>query len=117
VSRHSAFFTEIAPGSRAPLGTRIELLAAIPSIIYGIWGSCIRAVYGRAAAADRHRRPYSDFGARLRANGTGIFTAGFILLVMIIPFIASVMRATFEDIVPPVLKESATVRRDQWEVV
>lgn len=117
------FLTELAPTwLRRPLGIAIELLAGIPSIIYGMWGLFIFA----PLFAD-HVQPwfidnFSDlpligFLFRGAPQGIGVLTAGIILSVMIIPFIASVMRDVFE-VVPGVLKESAyAVGATTWEVV
>jgi phosphate transport system permease protein len=117
------FLTEMCPPAlKRPLGTAVELLAAVPSIIYGMWGLFVFAPF----FAD-HIQPFLAatvgnlwlIGALFRgpANGLGILTAGIILAVMVIPFIASVMRDVFE-IVPPVLKESAYgIGCTTWEVV
>ena len=117
------FLTEMCPASlKRPLGTAVELLAAIPSIIYGMWGLFVFApLFGD------HVQPLLTatvgqvpvIGALFQGapNGIGILTAGIILSVMIIPFVASVMRDVFE-IVPPVLKESAYgIGATTWEVV
>lgn len=117
------FLTELSPiWMRRPLGTAIELLAAIPSIIYGMWGlfvfAPVFATYVQPALT-------STLGAVPLAGslfqgppiGIGILTAGLILAIMVIPFIASVMRDVF-DIVPAVLKESAyALGSTTWEVV
>ena len=117
------FLTELSPvWLRRPLGTAIELLAAIPSIIYGMWG-----LFVFAPVFARHVQPplISTFGElpvigrffEGPAMGIGILTAGIILAIMIIPFIASVMRDVFE-VVPGVLKESAyALGSTTWEVV
>ena len=117
------FLTEICPAwLRRPLGTAVELLAGVPSIIYGMWGLFVFA----PLFAD-HVQPLlkSTLGqlpiiGQLFSGptmGIGILTAGLILAVMIIPFIASVMRDVFE-IVPAVLKESAYgLGCTRWEVV
>jgi phosphate transport system permease protein len=117
------FLTEMAPAAlKRPLGTAVELLAAIPSIIYGMWGLFVFApLFGD------HVQPLLNatlggipvIGALFQGppNGIGVLTAGIILSVMIIPFIASVMRDVFE-VVPPVLKESAYgLGATTWEVV
>jgi phosphate transport system permease protein len=117
------FLTELSPPwLRRPLGTAIELLAAIPSIIYGMWGLFVFApVFGD------HVEPLLSstlgtlpvVGALFRGvpTGIGILTAGIILAIMVIPFIASVMRDVFE-IVPAVLKESSyALGSTTWEVV
>ncbi len=117
------FLTEICPvWLRRPMGTAVELLAGVPSIIYGMWGLFVFA----PLFAD-HVQPFLKsaighipFLAPLVAGpmmGIGILAAGLILAIMIIPFIASVMRDVFE-IVPAVLKESAYgLGCTKWEVV
>jgi phosphate transport system permease protein len=117
------FLTEMCPVAlKRPLGTAVELLAAVPSIIYGIWGLFIFAPlfgdYVQPLLTNTLGR-IPAVGALFQGapNGIGILSAGFILSVMIIPFIASVMRDVFE-IVPAVLKESAyAVGSTTWEVV
>ncbi len=117
------FLTEMCPVVlKRPLGTAVELLAAIPSIIYGIWGLFIFApLFGDYVqpflTQTLGRVPLIGELFQGAPNGIGIFTAGFILSVMVIPFIASVMRDVFE-VVPPVLKESAYgLGATTWEVV
>jgi phosphate transport system permease protein len=115
--------TEFAPRwSRRPLRIAIELLAGIPSIIYGMWGLFIFAPYMAA-----HIQPWMiDKLGNLPVIGMffegvplgiGVLTAGIILGIMIIPFIASVMRDVFE-IVPDLLKEAAYgLGATTWEVI
>ncbi len=117
------FLTEMCPVAlKRPLGTAVELLAAIPSIIYGIWGLFIFApLFGDYVQPlltnTLGRIPIVGALFQGSPNGIGILTAGFILSVMVIPFIAAVMRDVFE-IVPAVLKESAyAVGSTTWEVV
>ena len=119
----SVFLTEICPTVlRRPLGTAIEILAAVPSIIYGMFGLFIFAplfadYIQPALAATLGQIP--GFGILFSGafNGIGILCAGLILAMMVLPFIASVMRDVFE-IVPPVLKESAYgIGCTTWEVV
>jgi len=117
------FLTEMAPAAlKRPLGTAVELLAAIPSIIYGMWGLFVFApLFGDHVqpllTATLGRIPLVGALFQGPPNGIGVMTAGIILSVMIIPFIASVMRDVFE-IVPPVLKESAYgLGATTWEVV
>src|SRR5437667_6229957 len=121
------FITELCPNwLKRPLSTMIELLAAIPSIIYGIWGLFVLAPF-----IQEHVEPLliDTLGAipgigLLFAGppyGIGVLTAGFILAVMVLPFISSIMRDVFET-VPPVLKEStyalgATTTEVVWKVV
>jgi len=117
------FLTETCPRPlRRPLGTAIELLAGVPSIIYGIWGLFIFAPF-----VQPHVRPglislFSDVPvlSSLFAGppyGIGLMTAGFILAIMVLPFIASISRDVFET-VPPVLKEAATgIGCTTWEMM
>jgi len=106
------FLTELCPPwAKRPIGTLVELLAAIPSIIYGIWGLFVLAPVLQLTV-----QPFlvDTFGqipllGVLFAGpplGLGILTAGFILAVMVLPFIAAVSRDVFQT-VPPVLRESA----------
>jgi phosphate transport system permease protein len=117
------FLTELSPAwLKRPLGIAIELLAGIPSIIYGMWGLFVFA----PIFAD-HVQPWlikylgqlAIIGPLFSGTpqGIGMLTAGIILAIMVIPFIASVMRDVFE-IVPPLLKESAYgLGATTWEVV
>ena len=112
------FLTESCPvWMRRPLGTAIELLAGVPSIIYGFWGLFIFA-----PMIQEYVQPWmiNWLGAPFFVGpplGLGVFTAGLVLALMIIPFIASVMRDVFET-VPSVLKESAYgIGCTRWEVV
>jgi phosphate transport system permease protein len=117
------FLTETCPvWLRRPLGTAVELLAAVPSIIYGMFGLFIFAPlfaeYGQPALQSTlGQMPLIGplFGGAM--NGIGILAAGLVLAFMILPFIAAVMRDVFE-IVPPILRESAYgVGCTTWEVV
>jgi len=117
------FLTELAPiWLRRPLGTAIEMLAAIPSIIYGMWGLFVFVPLFQQYVQPIFIGLFS--GIPILKNlfagppmGIGLFTAGLILSVMIIPFIAAVMRDVFEQ-VPPMLKESAYgLGSTTWEVV
>ncbi|HJV49899.1 MAG TPA: phosphate ABC transporter permease subunit PstC [Noviherbaspirillum sp.] len=117
------FLTEICPtGLRRPLGTAVELLAGVPSIIYGMWGLFIFApLFGDTIQPllNKTLGQLPVIGQLFKGPmmGIGIMTAGLILAVMIIPFISSVMRDVFE-IVPAVLKESAYgLGCTRWEVV
>ena len=107
---------------RRPLGTAIELLAAVPSIIYGMFGLFIFAplfadYVQPALAGTLGQIPGIGILFTGAFNGIGILAAGLILAMMILPFIASVMRDVFE-IVPPILKESAYgIGCTTWEVV
>jgi phosphate transport system permease protein len=116
------FLTELSPRFlRIPLGIAIELLAAIPSIIYGMWGLFVFAPF---FAKNIHPWLVTNLGSwPIVGNffqgpplGIGMFTAGMILAIMVIPFISSVMRDVFEA-VPPLLKESAYgLGATTWEV-
>ncbi len=117
------FLTETCPSwLRRPLGTAIELLAGIPSIVYGIWGLFVFA----PLFADHVQPPLQAWLGDLPVIGgwfagppigLGILTASIVLAMMVIPFIASVMRDVFET-VPHVLKESAYgMGCTTWEVV
>ncbi len=119
----AVFLTETCPlWLRRPLGTAIELLAAVPSIIYGMFGLFIFAPlfakYGQPALQSTlGQMPVIGplFGGAM--NGIGLLAAGIILAFMILPFIAAVMRDVFE-IVPPILRESAYgLGCTTWEVV
>jgi phosphate transport system permease protein len=117
------FLTEMSPGwLKRPLGVAIELLAGVPSIVYGMWGL---TVFGPILATYVEQPLQRVFGnvpvlGTLFSGppvGIGILCAGIILAIMIIPFIASVMRDVFE-VTPPMLKESAYgLGSTTWEVV
>jgi phosphate transport system permease protein len=119
----AVFLTETCPvWLRRPLGTAIELLAAVPSIIYGMFGLFVFA----PVFADYLQVPLQSvlggmplvgwlFGGA--TNGLGIMAAGIILAFMVLPFVAAVMRDVFE-ITPPILRESAYgLGCTTWEVV
>jgi phosphate transport system permease protein len=117
------FLTEMCPPwLKRPLGTAIELLAGIPSIIYGMWGLFVFAPIFRDYAEPwiiSHLGVLPLIGYLFHGPplGIGMLTAGLILSIMVIPFIASVMRDVFE-VVPPLLKESAYgLGATTWEVV
>jgi phosphate transport system permease protein len=119
----AVFLTETCPiHLRRPLGTAVELLAAVPSIIYGMFGLFIFAplfaeYIQPALAGTLGQIPGLHYLFTGAFNGIGILCAGLILAMMVLPFIASVMRDVFE-IVPPVLKESAYgMGCTTWEVV
>jgi phosphate transport system permease protein len=117
------FLTELSPAwLKRPLGTAIELLAAVPSIVYGMWGLL---VFGPVLAQYVQTPLQKAFagvpylGALVSGPpvGIGLLSAGIILAIMIIPFIAAVMRDVFE-VTPPLLKESAYgLGATTWEVV
>jgi phosphate transport system permease protein len=117
------FLTELSPAwLKRPLGTAIELLAAIPSIVYGMWGLL---VFGPILST-YVQIPLQQLLGNVPVLGSmvsgppvgiGILSAGIILAIMIIPFIASVMRDVFE-VTPPMLKESAYgLGSTTWEVM
>jgi len=117
------YLTELAPvWLRRPVGTAVELLAAVPSIIYGMWGFFIIAPafaqYVQPTIIDTvGELPLIGFLFQGPPFGTGIFTAAFILAIMILPFIAATMRDVFNQ-VPPVYKESAYgLGATTWEVM
>ena len=117
------FLTERSPSwLKRPLGTAIELLAAVPSIVYGMWGLLvfgpILAKYVQEPLQNAFKGiPYLETLVSGPPVGIGILSAGIILAIMIIPFIASVMRDVFE-VTPPMLKESAYgLGSTTWEVV
>lgn len=117
------FLTEICPNwLKRPLGTSVELLAGVPSIIYGMWGMFVFAPF-----MSDHIQPLLQntlgnvpvIGELFQGPmmGIGMLTAGIILSIMIIPFIAAVMRDVFETC-PAVLKESAyAIGCTKWEVM
>jgi len=117
------FLTEICPNRlRRSIGIAVELLAGIPSIIYGIWGLFVFAPWFQA-----HLQPFliDNFANVPVLNqlfagppyGVGLLTAGLILSIMVLPFITSITREVFET-VPPVLKEAAYgIGCTRWEVM
>jgi phosphate transport system permease protein len=117
------YLTEIAPTwLRRPVGTAIELLAAVPSIIYGMWGFFVivpvMSEHIQPLLTDSvGELPWVGFLFQGAPFGTGILTASLVLAVMVIPFIAATMRDVFMT-VPPVFKESAYgVGCTTWEVM
>ncbi len=117
------FITELAPSwLRRPVSTSVELLAAIPSIIYGMWGLFVFAPLFADKAQPwitSHLGKLPLIGGIFQGPpiGIGVFTAGLILAIMVIPFVTSVMRDVF-DVVPIVLKESAYgIGCTTWEVM
>ena len=117
------FLTELCPrGLRRPVGVAIELLAAVPSIIFGIWG-----LFVLAPLLQRHVQPWliahlgpvPGIGRLFQGPpfGIGVLSAGLVLAIMVLPFIAAVMRDVF-DTVPDVLKESGyALGATTWEVI
>jgi phosphate transport system permease protein len=119
----SIFLTELCPAwLKRPVGVAVELLAAVPSIIFGIWG-----MFVFAPILQRHVQPWlienlgplPGIGLLFQGPpfGIGILTASLVLAIMVLPFIASVMRDVFET-VPDVLRESAYgLGATTWEVI
>ncbi len=121
------FLTELCPPLlKRPIGVAVELLAAVPSIIFGIWG-----LFVLAPVLQRHVQPWliahlghvAYVGNLFKGPpfGIGVLTAGVVLAIMVLPFIAATMRDVF-DTVPPMLKESgyglgATTWEVMWNVV
>lgn len=117
------FLTELSPAwLRRPLGTAIEMLAAIPSIIYGMWGLFVFVPLFQTYVQPALISLFAGMPVlgQIFAGppfGIGVFTAGLILSIMVIPFITAVMRDVFE-LVPPMLKESAYgLGSTTWEVM
>ena len=117
------FLTELSPAwLKRPLGTAIELLAAVPSIVYGMWGLLVFSPVLSTYVQQPLQAAFGDvpFLGTLFSGapvGIGILSAGIILAIMIIPFIAAVMRDVFE-VTPTLLKESAYgLGATTWEVV
>jgi phosphate transport system permease protein len=119
----AVFLSELCPAPlRAPIGIAIELLAGIPSIIYGIWGLFVFAPFLQATLQPALINVFADvpglsslFGGP--PYGIGMLTAGLVLAIMVLPFIASVSRDVFAS-TPAVLKEAAYgVGSTTWEVV
>jgi len=117
------FLTELSPRwLKRPLGTAIELLAAVPSIVYGMWGLMVFGPLLATYVQQPLQKLLADvpyLGALVSGPpvGIGVLAAGIILAIMIIPFIAAVMRDVFE-VTPPMLKESAyALGSTTWEVM
>jgi phosphate transport system permease protein len=117
------FLTELCPmWLRRPIGIAIELLAGIPSIIYGIWGLFVFAPFLQRTLQPALIDAFDNVPILSRLfegppYGIGILTASLILAIMVLPFITSISRDVFEA-VPPVLREAAYgVGCTTWEVV
>jgi phosphate transport system permease protein len=117
------FLTELCPAwLKRPIGIAVELLAAVPSIIFGIWGLFVLAPvlqrYIQPWLID-HLGPVPGVGRLFQGPpfGIGVLTAGVVLAIMVLPFIAATMRDVF-DTVPPMLKESGYgLGATTWEVI
>jgi phosphate transport system permease protein len=117
------FLTELCPPwLKRPIGVAVELLAAVPSIIFGIWG-----LFVLAPLLQRHVQPWLiEYAGAIPGigklfmgppYGIGVLTAGFVLAIMVLPFIAATMRDVF-DTVPAMLKESGYgLGATTWEVI
>ncbi len=119
----AVFLTELCPHNlRRPIGIAVELLAGIPSIIYGIWGMFILAPFLQAHIEPAIIAAFAGIPGLSAVfagppYGIGIATAGLILAIMILPLISSISRDVF-DTVPPVLKEAAFgIGCTRWEVM
>ena len=117
------FLTELCPRRlRRPVGVAIELLAAVPSIIFGIWGLFVLAPLLQRHVQPwliAHAGPLPGIGRLFQGPpfGIGVLSAGLVLAIMVLPFIAAVMRDVFET-VPDVLKESGyALGATTWEVI
>jgi phosphate transport system permease protein len=117
------FLTELAPAwLRSPVGTAVELLAAVPSIIYGMWGffelaPILSRTVQPALSNTLGHVPLIAPVFKAQAGNSSIFTAAVVLAVMVVPFIAATMRDVFQT-VPPMFKESAFgVGCTKWEVM
>ena len=117
------FLTELSPSwLKRPLGTAIELLAAVPSIVYGMWGLLVFSPVLARFVQQPLQATFAGIpvlGGLVSGPpvGIGILSAGIILAIMIIPFIAAVMRDVFE-VTPGLLKESAyALGSTTWEVM
>ena len=117
------FLTEMSPGwLKRPLGIAIELLAAVPSIVYGMWGLLVFSPILSTWVQQPLQKllkgvPVLETLVSGAPVGIGLLSAGIILAIMIIPYIAAVMRDVFE-VTPPMLKESAYgLGATTWEVV
>ncbi len=117
------FLTELCPPLlKRPIGVAVELLAAVPSIIFGIWGLFVLAPVLQLHVQPwliEHVGPLPGIGKLFLGPpySIGILTAGFVLAIMVLPFIAATMRDVF-DTVPPMLKESGYgLGATTWEVI
>lgn len=117
------FLTDIAPRwSRGPIGIAIELLAAIPSIIYGMWGLFVFAPFMAAHVEPwlgDHLGNAAIVGALFSGPpiGIGMLTAGIVLGIMVIPFIASVAREVFSAVPAPLRESAVALGSTRWEIL
>jgi len=117
------FLTEIAPRwSRSPIGIAVELLAAIPSIIYGMWGLFVFAPFMGAHVEPwltEHLGEWPLIGPLFSGPpiGIGMLTAGIVLGIMILPFIAAVARDVFAAVPAPLKESAVALGSTRWEVL
>jgi phosphate transport system permease protein len=117
------FLTDIAPRwSRGPIGTAVELLAAIPSIIYGMWGLFVFAPFMAAHVEPRLSEwlgPVPVVGALFTGPpiGIGLLTASVVLGIMVIPFITAVARDVFNAVPPPLKEAAVALGSTRWEIL
>jgi len=117
------FLTDIAPRwSRAPIAIAIELLAAIPSIIYGMWGLFMFAPFMAAHVEpwlSDHLGSKAIIGALFSGPpiGIGMLTAGIVLGIMVIPFIAAVAREVFSAVPAPLRESAVALGSTRWEIL
>ena len=117
------FLTEIAPRwSRGPIGIAVELLAAVPSIIYGMWGLFVFAPFMGANVEPwltEHLGDWPVLGPLFNGPpiGIGMLTAGIVLGIMVIPFIAAVARDVFAEVPPPLKEAAVALGSTRWEVL
>ena len=117
------FLTDIAPRwSRAPIAVAIELLAAIPSIIYGMWGLFVFAPFMAVHVEpwlNDHLGNKALIGALFNGPpiGIGMLTAGIVLGIMVIPFIAAVSREVFSAVPAPLRESAVALGSTRWEIL
>jgi phosphate transport system permease protein len=117
------FLTDIAPRwSRGPIAIAIELLAAIPSIIYGMWGLFIFAPFMAAHVEpwlNNHLGNKAVIGPLFNGPpiGIGMLTAGIVLGIMVIPFVASVAREVFSAVPAPLKESAVALGSTRWEIL
>ena len=117
------FLTEIAPRwTRRPIAVAIELLAAIPSIIYGMWGLFVFAPFMATHVEPwliDHLGNKAGIGPLFSGApiGIGMLTAGIVLGIMVIPFISSVAREVFSAVPPPLRESAVALGSTRWEIL
>ena len=117
------FLTDIAPRwTRSPIAMAIELLAAIPSIIYGMWGLFVFAPFMAAHVEPwltEHLGNAAVIGPLFSGApiGIGMLTAGIVLGIMVIPFIASVAREVFNAVPAPLRESAVALGATRWEIL